>query len=146
MSSCLAAISSLNWCWWYPCKYCSQNVCETQMNLTYIHLKSVLAQSTFIASLPTNDSYKKYYGSTQMTGSKSLIQFFRTAIMDAGNVCWWSLIWQRFIFSQAMLLLRCSIELLYFDCSGHQECCGLCHQGRGWQVWLNPRPQISQGD
>jgi hypothetical protein len=32
------------------------------MNLTYIHLKSALVQSTFIASLPTNDSYKKYFG------------------------------------------------------------------------------------
>jgi hypothetical protein len=31
------------------------------MSLTYIHLKSALAQSTFITSLPTNDSYKKYY-------------------------------------------------------------------------------------
>jgi hypothetical protein len=31
------------------------------MNLTYIHLKSALAQSTFIASLPTNDRYIKYY-------------------------------------------------------------------------------------
>jgi hypothetical protein len=40
----------------------AQNVCETCMNLTYIHLKSALAQSTFFASLHTNDSYKKYYG------------------------------------------------------------------------------------
>jgi hypothetical protein len=31
------------------------------MNLMYIHLSSALAQSTFIASLPTNKSYMKYY-------------------------------------------------------------------------------------
>jgi hypothetical protein len=31
------------------------------MILTCIHLKSALAQSTFIASLPTNDRYIKYY-------------------------------------------------------------------------------------
>ncbi len=31
------------------------------MNLTYIHLSSALAQSKFIASLPTNKSYMKYY-------------------------------------------------------------------------------------
>jgi hypothetical protein len=45
-----------------PASIVPQNVCETHMNLTYIHLKSALAQSTFIALLPTNDSYKKYYG------------------------------------------------------------------------------------
>ncbi len=45
-----------------PASIVAQNVCETCMNLTYIHLKSALAQSTFITSLPTNDSYKKYYG------------------------------------------------------------------------------------
>ncbi len=39
----------------------ARNVCETHMNLTYIHLKSALAQSTFIASLLTNDRYIKYY-------------------------------------------------------------------------------------
>jgi hypothetical protein len=39
-----------------PASIVVQNVCETCMNLTYIHLKSALAQSTFIASLPTNDS------------------------------------------------------------------------------------------
>jgi ssDNA-specific exonuclease RecJ len=31
------------------------------MNLTYIHLSSAVAQSIFIASLPTNKSYMKYY-------------------------------------------------------------------------------------
>jgi hypothetical protein len=45
-----------------PASIVAQNVCETCMNLTYIHLKSALTQSTFIALLPTNDSYKKYYG------------------------------------------------------------------------------------
>jgi hypothetical protein len=44
-----------------PDTIAAQNVVETRMNLTYIHLSSALAQSTFIASLPTNDSYKKYY-------------------------------------------------------------------------------------
>ncbi len=44
-----------------PASIVAQNVCETCMNLTYIHLKSALAQSTFIASLPTNDRYIKYY-------------------------------------------------------------------------------------
>jgi hypothetical protein len=31
------------------------------MNLMYIHLSSAVAQSTFIASLPINKSYMKYY-------------------------------------------------------------------------------------
>ncbi len=39
----------------------AQNVVETCMNLTYIHLSSAVAQSIFIASLPTNKSYMKYY-------------------------------------------------------------------------------------
>ncbi len=38
-----------------PASISVQNVCETCMNLTYIHMKSALAQSTFIASLPTYD-------------------------------------------------------------------------------------------
>jgi hypothetical protein len=37
-----------------PDSVVAQNVVETHMNLTYIHLSSALAQSTFIASLPTN--------------------------------------------------------------------------------------------
>ncbi len=44
-----------------PDTIAAQNVVETRMNLTYIHLSSALAHSTFIALLPTNDSYKKYY-------------------------------------------------------------------------------------
>jgi hypothetical protein len=44
-----------------PASIVAQNVCETCMNLTYIHLKSALAQSTFIALLPTDDRYIKYY-------------------------------------------------------------------------------------
>jgi hypothetical protein len=40
----------------------AKNVVKTCMNLTCIHLSPALAHSTFIASLPTNDSYKKYYG------------------------------------------------------------------------------------
>ncbi len=39
----------------------AQFLFETRMNLTYTHLSSALAQSTFIASLPTNKSYMKYY-------------------------------------------------------------------------------------
>jgi hypothetical protein len=44
-----------------PNSVVAQNVVETCMNLTYIHLSSALAQGTFIASLPTNKSYMKYY-------------------------------------------------------------------------------------
>ncbi len=44
-----------------PASIVAQNVCESCMNLTYIHLKSALAQSNFIASLPANDRYTKYY-------------------------------------------------------------------------------------
>ena len=44
-----------------PDSVVAQNVVETRMNLTYIHLSFALAQSTFIASLPTNKSYVKYY-------------------------------------------------------------------------------------
>ena len=44
-----------------PNSVVGQNVVETCMNLTYIHLSSALAQSTFIASLLTNKSYMKYY-------------------------------------------------------------------------------------
>ena len=44
-----------------PNSVVAQNVVETRMNLTYIHLSSAVAQSTFIASLPTNKSYMKYY-------------------------------------------------------------------------------------
>jgi hypothetical protein len=70
-----------------PASIVAQNVCETCMNLTYIHLKSALAQSTFIASLPTNDRYIKYYMELQVPESKSLMESFRTATMEAGNVC-----------------------------------------------------------
>ncbi len=45
-----------------PASIVAQNVYETCMNLTYIYLKSALAQSTFTALLPTNASYKKYCG------------------------------------------------------------------------------------
>ncbi len=44
-----------------PNSVVAQNVVKTCMNLTYTHLSSVLAQITFIASLPTNKSYMKYY-------------------------------------------------------------------------------------
>ena len=43
-----------------PDSIVAQNVVKTRMNLTYIHLSSALAQGTFIASLPNNNSYKKY--------------------------------------------------------------------------------------
>jgi hypothetical protein len=44
-----------------PNSIVAQNVVYTRMNLTYIHLSSALLQSKFIASLPTNKSYMKYY-------------------------------------------------------------------------------------
>ncbi len=44
-----------------PASVVAQNMCETCMNRTYIHLKSTLALSTYIALLPTNDRYIKYY-------------------------------------------------------------------------------------
>ncbi len=44
-----------------PNSVVGQNVVETCMNLTYIHLSSALVQSTFIASLPINKNYMKYY-------------------------------------------------------------------------------------
>jgi hypothetical protein len=44
-----------------PTIFVAQNDVETCINLTYIHLSSALAQRTFIASLPTNKSYMKYY-------------------------------------------------------------------------------------
>ncbi len=117
----------------------AQNVCETCMSLTYIHLKSALAQSTFIASLPTNDSYKKYY----REHSNARKQALDAILQNCNHGCW-----QRMLVlidfckgfswcSQAMLSSRCSIDLLYFDCSGHQERCGSYHQGRGWKVsWI----------
>jgi hypothetical protein len=64
----------------------AQNVVETHMNLTYIHLSSALAQSTFIASLPNNKSYMKYYRERTPVKSKCLMGFFRTAITDDGNL------------------------------------------------------------
>ncbi len=71
-----------------PASIVARNVGETCMNLTCIHLKSALAQSPFIAfhSLPMTAT-KSTMGSAQMPESKSLMQFFRTVIMDTGNVC-----------------------------------------------------------
>jgi hypothetical protein len=54
------------------------------MNLTYIHLKSTLAQSTFIASQPTKDSYKKYYGERSNAGKQEL-----DAILQNCNHGYW---------------------------------------------------------
>jgi hypothetical protein len=71
----------------------AQNVVETCMNLTYIHLSSALAQSTFIALLPTNVSYKKYYEECTSAKKQEVDTIhFRTAIMDIGSVCRCSLI------------------------------------------------------
>ncbi len=50
----------------------AQNVCETCMDFTYINLKSALAQSTFIACLPTNDRYIKYYMERSSTRKQEL--------------------------------------------------------------------------
>jgi hypothetical protein len=69
-----------------PASIVAQNVCETCMNLTYIHLKSALAQSTFIASLPTNDRYIKYY-MERSSARKQELDGILTATMEAGNVC-----------------------------------------------------------
>jgi hypothetical protein len=41
-----------------PNSVVAPNVVKTHMTLTYIHLSSALAQSTFIASFPTNKSYR----------------------------------------------------------------------------------------
>jgi hypothetical protein len=54
------------------------------MNLTYIHLSSALAQSTFIASLPTNKSYMKYY--KERTHAKR--QEFDTVLQICNHGCW----------------------------------------------------------
>ncbi len=116
-----------------PASIVAQNVCETCMNLTYNHLKSALAQSTFIASLPaTNDRHIQYY----MEHSSARKQELDGILQNCNHGCW-----------QRMLILIdlakvfydahrrcCSIEFLCFDCPGHQECCGLYHQGRGWKV------------
>jgi hypothetical protein len=67
-----------------PASIVAQNVSETCMNLTYIHLKSTLAQSTFIASLPTNDSYKKYYGEN----SNARKQELDAVLQNCFHGCW----------------------------------------------------------
>jgi hypothetical protein len=72
-----------------PNSVVAQSVVEMRINLTYIYFSSALVQSTFIATIPTNKRYMKYYGSAPMLGarSRSLIQLFRTAIMDVGSIC-----------------------------------------------------------
>jgi hypothetical protein len=79
-----------------PASIVAQNVCETCMNLICIHLKSALAQSTFITSLSTNDSYKKYYGERSNARKQELDAILQNCNMDAGNVCWCSSILRRF--------------------------------------------------
>jgi hypothetical protein len=78
------------------------------MNLNYIHLSSALAQSTFIASLPTNDSYKKYYG--ERTSAKK--QELDTILQNCSHGHW-----------QRMLMLI-DLTKVFFDvhklCS-HQD-------------------------
>ena len=70
-----------------PDSVVAQNVVETRMNLVHIHLSSALAQSTFIASLPTNKSYMKYYKERTHAKRQELDTVLRkTAIMDVGNV------------------------------------------------------------
>jgi hypothetical protein len=62
----------------------AQNVCETCMNLTYIHLKSSLAQSTFIALLPTNNSYKTYYRECSNVRKQEL----DAILQNCNHGCW----------------------------------------------------------
>jgi hypothetical protein len=54
------------------------------MNLTYIHLSSALAQSTFIASLPLNKSYMKYY--RERTHAKK--QELDGVLQNCNHGCW----------------------------------------------------------
>ncbi len=71
----------------FPTSVLAQNVVETRMTLTCIHLNSALAQSTFVALLPSNDSYKKYYRERTIARKQELKKFFRAVIMDIGKVC-----------------------------------------------------------
>ncbi len=81
-----------------PASIVAQNVCETCMNLTSIHRKSALAHSTFIASLPTNDRYIKYY----MERSSARKQELDGILQNCNHGRWQpmlmliNLIWQRF--------------------------------------------------
>ncbi len=67
-----------------PNSVVAQNVVETCMNLTYIYLSSALAQSTFIASLPTNKSYMKYY--RERTPAKK--QELDGVLQNCNHGCW----------------------------------------------------------
>jgi hypothetical protein len=67
-----------------PDSVVAQNVVETRMNLMYIHLSSALVQSTFIASLPTNKSYMKYY--RERTHAKR--QELDTVLQNCNHGCW----------------------------------------------------------
>jgi hypothetical protein len=67
-----------------PASIVAQFFCETCMNLTYIHLKSALAQSTFITSLPTNDRYIKYY----MERSSLRKQELDGILQNCNHGCW----------------------------------------------------------
>jgi hypothetical protein len=87
-----------------PASIVAQNVCKTCMNLTYIHLKSALAQSTFIASLPTNDKYIKYYMERSSAKKQKLDGILQNC--NHGR-------WQRFmmLIDLAKVFLRCSQAL-----------------------------------
>jgi hypothetical protein len=96
-----------------PVSIVVQNVCETCMNLTYINLKSALVQSTFIASLPTNDSYKKYYGERSNARKQELDAF----LQNCNHGCWQHmlvLIYLAKVFHDAHKLCSCQDAPLSF--------------------------------
>jgi hypothetical protein len=87
-----------------PASIVAQNVCEACMNLTYIHLHSALAQSTFIASLPKNDRYIKYY----MEQSSARKQELDVIFQNCNHVHW-----------QRMLMLINLVKVFY---DAHRLC------------------------
>jgi hypothetical protein len=120
-----------------PPSIVAPNVCETCMNLTYIHLKNALAQSTFITSLPTNDSYKKYYGER----SNARKQEFDAVLQNCNHGRWQHtmlmLIDLAMVFHDAHKLFSCQdapLSSYILIVHGHQDHCGSHHQGRIWKV------------
>jgi hypothetical protein len=57
---------------------------------------------------------KSTTGSTQMPESKHLMPFFRTVIMDAGNVCWCSLIFAKVFHDAHKLCSRQDAPLISY--------------------------------
>jgi hypothetical protein len=67
-----------------PKSFVAQNFVKTCMHLTYINLTSDLAQCTFIASLPTIDRNKKYYGECTIAKKKEL----DAILQNCNHGCW----------------------------------------------------------